>query len=142
MDMLTSNSKCFATGRQDVCLGRFTDHALGQRSRRIDHVLAVVENKKDFLLTEKGKKTAKRIVRLRHESKRRRYSCWDELGIGQHAEINKKYAAFKAGEKFVRDRDGDRGFTDSAWTDDADEALQHKLGRQGLNDVFATNHPR
>jgi len=70
MDMLTSYSKCFATGRQDVCLGRFTDDALGQCSRGIDHVLTIVENKKDFLLTEKGKKTAKRIVGLRHESER------------------------------------------------------------------------
>ena len=142
MDVLTSYSKCFATGRKDMGLGRLTDHAFSHSSRYIDHVLAVVENKKDFLLTKKGKKTAKRIVRLRHESERRRHGCRDELGIGQHTEINKKYLTFKAGDQFVRDGDGNRGFTDSTWTDDADEAMQHKLGRQGLNDLFAADHPR
>jgi len=42
----------------------------------------------------------------------------------------------------MRDGDGDRSFADSAWADDADEAPQHKLRRQGPNGVFAANHPR
>lgn len=44
--MLTPHSKRFATGRQDVRLGRLVDDALGQRGRGIDHVLAVVEDEK------------------------------------------------------------------------------------------------
>src|ERR1700758_1035558 len=120
MDVLTWYSKSFATGRQDVCLGRFTGDALGQCSRGIDHVLAIVENKKDFLLAEKGEKTAKRIVGLCHESERRCYNRRDKLGIGQHTEVNKEYGASKALEQLVRDRDGDCRLADSARAYDAD----------------------
>jgi hypothetical protein len=142
MDVLTSHSKRFATGRQDVCLGRFTDDALGQSGRGIDHVLAVVENKKEFLLTEKSKKTAKRIVGLHHESERCCDSCWDKLGIGQHTEINKEYSAFKAREQLVRNRDGDRSFADSAWADDAHEAHPHELLRYRSNGFDSANYLR
>ena len=52
--MFTFDPEGFAAGRQDVRLWCLADDPFGQTRRRVDHVLAIVEHEKDFLVANKG----------------------------------------------------------------------------------------
>src|SRR5258708_39862316 len=117
------------------------DDPFGQRRCRVDHVLAVVENQEDLLVAEKRHTTAERIVGLNHEPERRGDCRWDELGIGQRAQIDKGDRAAEAVQECMRNRNGDGRLAYAAWADDAHEAPHHELLRYGSNSFISTDHP-
>jgi hypothetical protein len=55
MDMFSFNPESFATRCQDVCLRGLADDPLRKCGSRVDHMLAIVEDKKDFLVANKGR---------------------------------------------------------------------------------------
>jgi len=58
----------------------------------------------------------------------------------QDADLAGNCYIWNTGEQLVRDRDCYRCFADSAWTDNAHEALPHELLRYGSNDFISANY--
>src|SRR6476661_9732608 len=142
MDAFTLNAQRFAAGRQDMRLRCFADDPFSQFRRRIDHVLAVVENEEDLPAAQECHKAAVRIVSLDHEAERRGDCGWNELGIRQRAQIDKGNGTTETAQQCVRHRNGHGGLAYAAWTDDAHETVRDELLRYGSNSFISTDHPR
>src|SRR5258706_3333571 len=85
-----------------------TDDPFGQNSRRVDHMLTIVENEKDLLLAEKRHEAAEGIMSLNHETERRGDCRWNKLRICQRAQIEKGNGTTEAVQQRMRNRNGDR----------------------------------
>ena len=109
---------------------------------RVDHVLTVVEDQEDLLVAYKCHETPEGISSLDHETESRGHCGWNELGICQHAQVDKANGAAEAVQQCMCNRNGDGGLADAAWADDADEPARSELRRYGSNSFFSTDHPR
>jgi hypothetical protein len=73
------------------------------------------------LLPKKGQQTDERVFSLHHEPECRRNRCRHELGIGQRSQIDEDRIMESINQP-VSDSDCHSRFSNSAGTDDADEA--------------------
>src|SRR6476620_3128240 len=140
--MFTFNPKGFAAGRQDVRLWCLADDAFGQCCRNADHVLATVEHEEDLPVANKGQQTNERVLSLHREPECRRNRGRHELRIGQRSQIDEEDRVMKSINQRMGDRDCYGSFSDTAGTDNADEAPHLELLRQRSNGVIAADHPR
>ena len=78
VDMLALHAQRLAAGREDVHLRRLAIEALRQRGRRVDDMLAVVEDQQKPAPRQKGQETGKRILRLSERRPAQRRRRWGQ----------------------------------------------------------------
>ncbi len=142
VNMLAFDPQRLPAGCQDVRLRCLADNAFGQRRRRVDHVLAIIEHKEDSPLAKKGQQAEDGILSLHHESERRCNRRRHQTGIGQRSEIDEENCALEIIDQRVGNRDCDGCLAHAARADDADEAPRHQLGRQRADGIVAADHSR
>jgi hypothetical protein len=114
VNMFAFNPESFATCCQDVRSRCLADDSFGDHCSRVDHMLAIIEHKKYFPLTNKCGQTAQRILGLHHKPERPRDWRRDELGISQRCQIDEENRPVEAIQQHVGDGYGDSGLSDTA----------------------------
>ena len=82
VDVLAGDAQRLAAGRQTARAGAGAQQRLGHAGRRLDHVLAVVEDQQELLGADRARDTLGRHgARSEREAERARHGGRDELGI-------------------------------------------------------------
>src|ERR1700733_3948712 len=86
--------------------------------------------------------TSEWVLALHHQPKCRCDRCRHELRIGQRSQIDEEHRVMESINQRMSDGDCYGRFSDTAGTDDADEAPHPELLRQRSNSVIAADHSR
>jgi hypothetical protein len=127
-------------GRQDVDARRATKNCLGQLGRRVDHVLAIVEQQQHPLVPEAGDQTGKRILGADFQAEDRCNRARHQARVAERRQIDQPHAVFIALDHALGDGEGDRGLADAAGPDDRHQALARQSRDERRHGFVAADH--
>src|ERR1700716_1074429 len=141
-DLFAFDPQRFTARCQNVDLRSFIENTLGQRGRRLDDMLAVVEHQEHPLIANKGEEILDRTVGIDREAQRRRDRAGDERRLIECPKIDEMNRAAKLTMLGMSDRYRYGRLADAARPDDRHEALAKQLFANRLDGFVASHHPQ
>ena len=129
-------------GRQDVDARRSAEKRRRQAGRRVNDVLAIVEQQQHPIVPEGGDQAGKRIFGADFQAEHGRNRARHQARVAERRQIDQPDAVLISADHALGDGEGDRGLADAAGPDDRHQALARKLRDERRHRFLAADHPR
>ena len=127
-------------GRQDVDARRSAENRRRQASRRLNDVLAIVEQQQHPLVPEAATRPGKRIFGADFQAEHGRNRARHQARVAERCQIDQPDAVLIAGDHALGDGEGDRGLADASGPDDRHQALARKSRDERRHRFLAADH--
>ena len=140
MRALARDPERLPAGRQDVDPRHAGENRRRQAGRRLDDMLAIVEQQQHSLVSKTSDQPGKRILGADFQAEHRRNRARHQARVAERRQIGQPHAVFVIGDHALGDGEGDRRLADTTRPDDRHQALARQSRHERRHRFLAADH--